>query len=107
MPPPVSNGSDRPSNHGLLREALMRTFDVQSIELGVAPQRAFDFIADPGHLPLWAEAFASADRTSALLRTPGGAVPISLATDAVAGAGTVDWHMTFPDGTVAHAHSRV
>jgi len=85
----------------------MKTYDVQSIEMDVAPRKAFDVIADPTQLPRWAEAFESADRTSARLRTPDGVVPISLVTDALAAAGTIDWQMTFPDGTVARAHSRV
>ena len=85
----------------------MKAFDVQAVELTVPAGRAFGVIADPVQLPRWAEAFESADGSSAVLRTPGGTVRIALAVDAQTAAGTVDWRMTFPDGTVGHAHSRV
>ena len=39
----------------------MRTYDVQEIELEVAPARAFALLADPEQLPRWTDAFASAD----------------------------------------------
>jgi hypothetical protein len=43
----------------------------------------------------------------ALLRTPRGEVEIQLAVNAHASAGTVDWKMSFPDGSVAMAYSRL
>jgi hypothetical protein len=85
----------------------MKTFDVQAVELDVPAGRAFDVIADPARLPEWAEAFVSADRSSAVLRTPAGTARIALAVDAQAASGTVDWRMTFPDGSLGRAHSRV
>ena len=85
----------------------MKTYDVQAVELEVPAARAFEVIADPGQLPSWAEAFASADRSSAVLRTPAGPVRVALAVDASPAAGTVDWRMTFENGSVGRAHSRV
>ena len=85
----------------------MKTFDVQSVEMKVASDRAFAYIADPSRLPDWTSAFASVRGGRALLRTPNGQVEIDLAVDARADAGTVDWRMTFPDGSVANAYSRL
>jgi hypothetical protein len=85
----------------------MKTYDVQEVELAVSARRAFERIADPKQLPHWAEAFASADRASAVLRTPSGPVSIGLTVEARQDTGTVDWKLTFPDGSVGHAHSRV
>jgi hypothetical protein len=85
----------------------MKTFDVQGIELGVAAKRAFAFIANAAMLPRWTEAFAAVEDGRAVMRTPAGAVDVELAVAADAAAGTVDWQMTFPDGAVAKAFSRV
>src|SRR3546814_6138512 len=49
----------------------------------------------------------SADAHSAELVAPNGAVPISLQTITHEGHGTIDWKMTFPDGTEGVAYSRV
>src|SRR5262245_8636761 len=89
------------------KENPMKTYDVQDIELTVPANRAFELIADPANLPRWTEAFTSAGRRSATMRTPDGEVEVGLEVDAQPAAGTVDWSMTFPDGSVARAHSRV
>jgi len=78
----------------------MKTYDLQGIELGVSHRRAFDYIADPTQLPNWTHAFASVTGERAIMRTPNGEAEI-------AEHGTVDWYMTFPDGSVASAFSRV
>lgn len=85
----------------------MKTFDVQTISLNVSQQQAFTFIADAMRLPEWAQAFASVAGTRALMRTPNGEVEIDLEVRAAAENGTVDWYMTFPDGSTAVAYSRV
>jgi hypothetical protein len=85
----------------------MKNFDLQGIELNVPRERAHAFIADPQQLPRWTSAFASVGAGSALMRTPGGEVDVGLRVEACAAQGTVDWHMTFPDGSVASAFSRV
>ena len=85
----------------------MRRYDIQHIELAVPARRAFGVIADPGRLPDWTEAFAAADDSSATMRTPDGEVRVGLSVDASPDAGTVDWTMRFPDGSIGHAHSRV
>ena len=85
----------------------MTTFDVQSIGLDVPTPVAFDFIADATNLTRWTSAFKRVEGESATLETPQGAVDIQLTTIARQKAGTVDWRMTFPDGSVGVAFSRV
>lgn len=85
----------------------MKTFDVRSIAISRPANVVFNYIADPARLPEWTNAFARADATSADLVTPNGTVAIMLDTIAGSVAGTVDWKMTFPDGMVGWAYSRV
>ena len=85
----------------------MKTFDVQSIGIDVPTVVAFDFIADAANLTRWTSAFKRVEGESATLETPLGAVDIQLTTIARREARTVDWRMTFPDGLVGVAFSRV
>jgi len=85
----------------------MKTFDVQSIGIAKSAAAVFAFVAEPVNLSKWTHAFKSADANSAELVTPNGAVSISLQTVANAELGTVDWKMTFPDGTEGVAYSRI
>jgi hypothetical protein len=85
----------------------VKIHDTQSIEIDVAPDRAFELIADARALPRWTAAFAEADEQRARLRTPMGEVDIRLRVNAEPITGTVDWHMTFADGSEAVAYSRV
>ncbi|WP_288960951.1 SRPBCC family protein [uncultured Sulfitobacter sp.] len=85
----------------------MKTHDVQSISIAKPRAEVFAYIANPANLPDWTNAFKSADAERAELVTPNGAVPIRLETRASAEHGTVDWIMTFPDGSVGAAYSRV
>ena len=85
----------------------MRTFDVQGIEIHAPRGRVVEFIRNPANLPKWANAFQSADERSARLETPAGGVDVGLQVAADPDAGTIDWRMEFPDGTVGVAQSRV
>jgi len=85
----------------------MKTHDVQSISIAKPRAEVFAYIANPANLPAWTNAFKSADAERAELVTPNGAVPIRLETRASAEQGTIDWIMTFPDGSVGAAYSRV
>lgn len=85
----------------------MKNFDVQSIGLTVSAERAFDYISQPANLPKWTNAFSRADAYSANLVTANGDVSIALQTVTSREAGSVDWLMTFPDGAVATAYSRI
>ena len=85
----------------------MRTFDVQSIQLDVPPADAFRYLSDPSTLPEWTHAFKAADSRQATMSTPEGAVQVGLRVEASEEHGTIDWTMTFPNGVVAKAHSRV
>ena len=70
----------------------MRTFDVQGIEIRASRPAVFDFVCDPHNLPKWARAFQQANDKHASLKTP---------------AGTIDWELRFPDGSIGVAQSRV
>jgi hypothetical protein len=85
----------------------MRMFDVQGIEIMASPETVFQFLREPGNLPKWAHAFVSAETGRARLETPNGAVNIGLDVSANAAAGTVDWRLSLPDGSVGIAQSRV
>lgn len=85
----------------------MKTHDVQSISIAKPRSEVFAYIANPANLPEWTNAFKSADAERAELVTPNGAVPIQLETRASAEHGTIDWIMTFPDGSIGAAYSRV
>lgn len=85
----------------------MKNFDVQAISLNVPQQQAFAFIADAMRLPEWAQAIATVSGKRALMRTPNDEVEIDLDVRASAKNGTVDWYMTFPDGSIAVAYSRI
>ena len=85
----------------------MKTFDVQSIAIQSPKAKVFAYIAEPANLPKWTNAFARADATSADLVTPNGSVPIRLDTLVNSELGTIDWKMTFPDGSIGWAYSRV
>ena len=85
----------------------MKTFDVQAIELQSAYQRAFDYIADPRNLPRWTNAFQSIAGEQAQMVTPEGTIDVELKTKRDFDQGTIDWTITFPDGSKAHAYSRL
>lgn len=85
----------------------MQTYDVQSVKIDQPAARVFEYVSQPRHLQEWTNAFKSADESSAELVTPNGTVPIRLDTRANVDAGTVDWIMTFPDGSAGAAYSRV
>jgi hypothetical protein len=85
----------------------MRMFEVQGIEIVAPSYKVFEFLRQPNNLPKWAHAFVSAEGGRARLETPNGAVDITLDVSANAAAGTVDWLLSFPDGGVSVAQSRV
>jgi hypothetical protein len=85
----------------------MRTFDVQAIEIRASRDAVFEFVREPRNLPRWARAFRMADAERARLETPAGSVDVGLQTAANSSAGTVDWQLEFPDGSVGLAQSRV
>jgi len=85
----------------------MRDFDVQAIEIARPFERAFRYLADPMTLPEWTHAFRSVSGGRAVLETPKGAVEVGLEVKASLESGTVDWIMTFADGSVGRAYSRL
>jgi hypothetical protein len=85
----------------------MQTVDVQSVEIRAPFGSTFDYIADPETLPQWTHAFAAAKGRHAVLRTPAGTAEIDLDVTAIRESGVIDWKMTFRDGHVAKAWSRL
>lgn len=85
----------------------MRDYDVQSIDLDVDRDAAFDFIADVSCLPRWTSAFAEVSGGRAVMRTPAGEAEVELEVAADRARGTVDWIMTFADGSKETAYSRL
>lgn len=85
----------------------MRMFDVQGIEIEAPRRKVFEFLKEPGNLPLWAHAFVSAGDGRARLETPEGAVEVGLEVSANPDVGIVDWRLVFPDNSVSVAQSRV
>jgi hypothetical protein len=89
------------------KEKRMGDFDVQTLELTGPFERAFRYVADPTTLPEWTHAFRSVTNGRAVLATPKGSVEVQLEVRASLESGTVDWLMTFPDGSVGRAFSRL
>ena len=85
----------------------MRDYDVQTIEIHAAYEAAFRYIADPRNLPAWTHAFRAVSDGKATLATGKGSIDIQLEVKAAHESGTVDWIMTFPDGAVGRAFSRL
>lgn len=89
------------------KQIIDKNFDVQSIGINAAPNVVFEFIAKPENLPLWTNAFSSADQASAIMVTPAGEMNIELETLISKSEGTIDWIMGMPDGSKGKAYSRV
>jgi hypothetical protein len=89
------------------RRLIMQMFDVQSVEILTPRGKVFDFLRQPENLPHWAHAFVSAGDGRARLETPAGAVDVALSVSADAETGVIDWSLSFPDGSVGLAQSRV
>ena len=85
----------------------MKRFDVQGIDLQATRRRAFSYVAEPMNLPQWTSAFAAVANGRAVMRTPSGEIEIDLVVQSSEEQGTIDWLMTFSDGSVATAFSRV
>jgi hypothetical protein len=85
----------------------MQMFDVQGIEILAPRDKVFEFLRQPENLPHWAHAFVSAGEGRARLETPAGAVDVGMSVFADAETGVVDWRLSFPDGSVGVAQSRV
>jgi hypothetical protein len=85
----------------------MITFDVQSIEIAAPFSTAFHYISDPSNLPEWTQAFKHVADGQATMETPAGTVQVGLRVEASEPHGTVDWTLTFADGGVAKASSRL
>jgi len=77
----------------------MDSFRVESIQIKTKPEKVFRYISDPKNLPEWTQAFKRVQNGRATMATPAGALEVGLRVKASASEGTIDWHMTFPDGS--------
>jgi len=84
-----------------------RAFAVESVELNAPLKAAFDYIANTSKLPEWTHAFKGVREGHAVMETPNGTVEVGLEVRASEPHGTIDWYITFPDGNVAVAYSRL
>jgi len=83
-------------------------FDVKNVALAVPFDTAFDYLIDITNLPEWTNAFAEVNNDgTALLRTPEGEINVQLEDNVDRNNGIIDTKMTFPDGNVGTAYSRL
>lgn len=83
-------------------------FEVKNIALAVGFDTVFDYLSDMTKLPEWTNAFAEVAKDgTALMRTPEGEINVQLEDNVDRKNGVVDTKMTFPDGSVGTAYSRL
>jgi uncharacterized protein YndB with AHSA1/START domain len=85
----------------------MNDFSLQGTLIRAPYARVFPYIANPATLPEWTNAFKRVSGARAHMQTPLGAVEVGLKVVSSQEHGTVDWHMTFPEGNLERAFSRV
>jgi hypothetical protein len=85
----------------------MENHRIESVRIAADFERIFNYVSNPANLPEWTHAFKQVRNGKAVLATPNGSVEIGLKTESSPSAGTIDWHMTMPDGTLASAFSRL
>lgn len=86
---------------------MTKNFDVQSIAINVAPEVAYNFIAEPTNVAKWAIGFSEVNGQTALMETPNGKMKIGLKMEVDPSTRTIDTIMTMPDGSVGKAFSRI
>ncbi len=83
-------------------------FEVKNVALAVPYQKAFDYLSNNQNLPDWTNAFAEVkDNGEAVMRTGAAEVPVKLDNVFDPETGVIDTIMTFPNGDVGKAHSRL
>lgn len=82
-------------------------YDVQHIAINASTTTVFNFLAIPENTAKWAKAFSKIKNEKALLQSPVGEVEIGFKVISNNNAGTIDYLMTFPDGSIGKAFSRV
>jgi len=88
-------------------QTIAKAYAIESIELKAPLKTAFDYIANTANLLAWTHAFKAVREGSALMETPNGAMEVGLEVKASEQAGTIDWYIKFPDGSVSAAFSRL
>lgn len=83
-------------------------FEVKNVALAVPFDKAFNYISDNANLPEWTHAFAEVSKGGkAVIRTPQGEVSVQLDDNVDKKNGIIDTKMTFPDGSLGIAYSRL
>jgi hypothetical protein len=83
-------------------------FEVKNVALAVRFDTAFDYLKDMTKLPEWTNAFGGVKKDgTALMRTPEGEINVQLDVNVDHKNGVIDTKMTFPDGNVGTAYSRL
>ena len=82
-------------------------YDVQHIAINASTTTVFNFLAIPENTAKWAKAFSKIKNEKALLQSPMGEVEIGFKVISNNNAGTIDYLMKFPDGSIGKAFSRV
>jgi hypothetical protein len=82
--------------------------DTQTVRLQTDAKTAYDFIADPTNLPIWAVGFCRSIRPNGskwIVETGAGECPLEIDADPV--HGTIDFHMEPVPNVKASAYSRI
>ena len=83
-------------------------FEVRNVELAVPFEAAYSYLTDMTNLPEWTYAFSEvSEGGKALMRTPEGEIPVQLEDNVDPKNGVIDTKITFPDGGMATAYSRL
>ena len=83
-------------------------FEVKNIALAVPFDTAFNYLTDITKLPEWTNAFAEVAKDGkAMMRTPEGEIRVQLEDNVDRKNGVIDTKMTFPDGSIGTAYSRL
>ncbi|MEL7424911.1 MAG: SRPBCC family protein [Bacteroidota bacterium] len=86
---------------------LSKDYDVQDIAINAHPDTVFQFLAEPTNVPKWARGFSEVNGETAFMETPNGKMKIGMKMYSEPTFRTIDTVMTFPDGSVGKAFSRV
>jgi len=85
----------------------VQNFEVLSIGIHAAPHKVFDFVADQKNDSQWSIGFSEVGEDFAIMETPNGNIKVGMKTYSNSELMTVDTVMTFPDGSIGKAFSRV
>ncbi len=86
---------------------MCRNFEVLSIAIDSAYEKAFDYIANGDNLPAWTNQFVKVVGDQASFDTFSGIVDVTFEVHASREHGTIDTKLILPDGSSGWAYSRL